>query len=238
MVSRTSGAGSPSWSCAASQYSSVSDEPSCHVRRTTSARSAGYEWAMRPVYHTAVPATDGRPRRQRDADLRADGVTSSWPARRPLWTTGSSTAGSGAMPRSRPHVAAEHHPSRIGPGYERIRHVPLIAIRQAHYVSHTIEDHTSFLALIEKRFRGDAHLTARDAHADTLEDMFDFDASPSADAVVAIGGRRGSVAGAVGHKEPEAEVFREVCIALAHLPRLLGLSGGDGARAAARMSPS
>src|SRR5512134_2703420 len=57
MVSRTSGAGSASWSCTASQYSSVSDEPSCHVRRTTSARSAGYEWAMLPVYRTAVPPT-------------------------------------------------------------------------------------------------------------------------------------------------------------------------------------
>jgi hypothetical protein len=50
MISRTSGAGSVSWSCTASQYSSVSDEPSCHVRRTTSARSAGYEWAMFLVY--------------------------------------------------------------------------------------------------------------------------------------------------------------------------------------------
>jgi hypothetical protein len=45
------------------------------------------------------------------------------------------------------------------------------------------------VALIEKRFLGDQtkheddaivpHLTARDAHANTLEDMFDFDGAPS-----------------------------------------------------------
>ena len=46
-------------------------------------------------------------------------------------------------------------------------------------MSHTIGDHTSLLALIEKRFLNGAHLTARDQHANTLEDMFDFDTSPS-----------------------------------------------------------
>jgi hypothetical protein len=51
------------------------------------------------------------------------------------------------------------------------------------------------LALIEARFlgggaRGDGdgdertHLTRRDAHASTLEDLFDFDAAPSRDAMV------------------------------------------------------
>jgi len=62
-----------------------------------------------------------------------------------------------------------------------------------HYVSHTVGDHTSLLALIEKRFLtvdedgdGDSdshdarqHLTLRDQHANTLEDMFDFDDPPS-----------------------------------------------------------
>ena len=47
------------------------------------------------------------------------------------------------------------------------------------YVSHTVGDHTSLLALIEKRFLGGVSMTARDAAADTLEDMFDFDNSPS-----------------------------------------------------------
>src|SRR5262245_9051750 len=86
MVSTTSGAGSPSWSCPASQYSSVTAERSCHARRTTSARSAGYEWAMRPVYHTAVPAKDGRPRRQRDVEQRGPREVLIVPAtgRRPL----------------------------------------------------------------------------------------------------------------------------------------------------------
>ncbi len=57
------------------------------------------------------------------------------------------------------------------------------------YVSHTLGDHTSLAALVEKRFltkKGHKHpsLTGRDAKADTLEDLFDFDTSPSLDAVV------------------------------------------------------
>jgi len=79
--------------------------------------------------------------------------------------------------------------------------VPFLAVSpfaKPHYVSHTVGDHTSLLALIEKRFlakddggngNGEKkhggkkkipHLTRRDANADTLEDLFDFDGSPSA----------------------------------------------------------
>jgi len=47
------------------------------------------------------------------------------------------------------------------------------------YVSHTVGDHTSMLAFIEKRFLSSAFMTARDQNADTLEDMFDFTNSPS-----------------------------------------------------------
>ena len=61
--------------------------------------------------------------------------------------------------------------------------VPFIAVSpfsKPHYVSHTVGDHTSLLALVEKRFfMDDAHLTARDANAGTLEDLFDFDHAPS-----------------------------------------------------------
>ncbi len=82
--------------------------------------------------------------------------------------------------------------------------VPLLAVSafaKPHYVSHKVGDHTSLLALIEKRFMtsrdnhdfdrddndrdGDdvdvarPHLTNRDLYADTLEDMFDFDHAPS-----------------------------------------------------------
>jgi phospholipase C len=67
--------------------------------------------------------------------------------------------------------------------------VPFIAVSpfsKPHYVSHTVADHTAMLALIEKRFLSLSgatserpHLTARDLHAPTLEDMFDFDHSPS-----------------------------------------------------------
>jgi phospholipase C len=76
--------------------------------------------------------------------------------------------------------------------------VPFMAISpfsKPHYVSHTIGDHTSLLAFIEKRFLqtqdtdGDRdrdgrhaayqHLTSRDQAADSLEDLFDFDRAPS-----------------------------------------------------------
>ena len=68
--------------------------------------------------------------------------------------------------------------------------VPFIAISpfsKPGYVSHNVSDHTSVLALIEKRFmvpfNGDGeshpHLTRRDQFADTLEDMFDFANAPS-----------------------------------------------------------
>jgi len=65
--------------------------------------------------------------------------------------------------------------------------LPFVAISpfsKASYVSHTVADHTSILALIEKRFLASAHLTARDAAANDLEDMFDFDAMPSLNAAV------------------------------------------------------
>jgi phospholipase C len=68
--------------------------------------------------------------------------------------------------------------------------VPFIAVSpfaKPHYVPHAVSDHTSVLALIENRFmtrlngEGDdhPHLTGRDQFADTLEDMFDFENSPS-----------------------------------------------------------
>ena len=78
--------------------------------------------------------------------------------------------------------------------------VPFLAVSpfsKAHYVSHSVGDHTSILALIERRFlsttvtadgtaSGNAtdglvtqHLTKRDQYADPLLDMFDFDGAPS-----------------------------------------------------------
>lgn len=65
--------------------------------------------------------------------------------------------------------------------------VPFIAVSpfsKRHYVSHTVGDHTSILALIEKRFLGGKSLTLRDANANTLEDLFDFTNSPSASATI------------------------------------------------------
>jgi phospholipase C len=64
--------------------------------------------------------------------------------------------------------------------------VPFIAVSpfsKSNYVSHTVGDHTSMLALIEKRFLTvngvTLHLTKRDQYANPLEDMFDFKHAPS-----------------------------------------------------------
>jgi len=60
--------------------------------------------------------------------------------------------------------------------------VPLIAVSpfsKPSYVSHTAGDHTSILAMIEKRFMPGVHLTRRDQYANDLEGMFNFDTSPS-----------------------------------------------------------
>ncbi len=82
--------------------------------------------------------------------------------------------------------------------------VPLMVVSpfaKPQYVSHTVGDHTSLLAFIEKRFLttagadddGDndddhnrAHLTRRDQHANTLEDLFDFDSAPSSNTLVGL----------------------------------------------------
>ena len=87
--------------------------------------------------------------------------------------------------------------------------VPFLAVSpfsKPHYVSHTTGDHTSLLALIEKTFmstpdnqkKQDADdddengsvdhpfLTKRDQHANTLEDMFDFDRSPSLNTPIGV----------------------------------------------------
>lgn len=71
--------------------------------------------------------------------------------------------------------------------------VPFLAVSpfsKRSYVSHATGDHTSLLAFIEQRFlRGSGggprpHLTARDQHANTLEDLFDFDRAPSLNEVI------------------------------------------------------
>lgn len=84
--------------------------------------------------------------------------------------------------------------------------VPFLVVSpfaKPHYVSHTVGDHTSLLAFIEKRFlttepsggrpsadedAGGArqHLTRRDQHASTLEDLFDFDRAPSLDTPIGL----------------------------------------------------
>jgi len=59
--------------------------------------------------------------------------------------------------------------------------VPLIAVSpfSPSYVSHVPGDHTSILAMIEKRFMPGVTLTRRDDFANDLESTFNFDTSPS-----------------------------------------------------------
>lgn len=71
--------------------------------------------------------------------------------------------------------------------------IPFIAVSpfaKPSFVSHVIGDHTSLLALIEKRFLvvgGERlHLTLRDQYANPLQDMFDFDHSPSLNTPVGV----------------------------------------------------
>ena len=77
--------------------------------------------------------------------------------------------------------------------------VPFVAISpfsKPGYVSHTVGDHTSILALIEKVFMSAGiaedenesrpHLTRRDLHAHTLEDMFDFTNAPSLGTTIGV----------------------------------------------------
>jgi phospholipase C len=79
----------------------------------------------------------------------------------------------------------------------RVPFVVVSPFAKPHYVSHTVGDHTSILAFIERRFLangngnaqglaagGHEHLTLRDKHAHPLLDMFDFAHSPSLDATI------------------------------------------------------
>jgi hypothetical protein len=77
----------------------------------------------------------------------------------------------------------------------RVPFMAVSAFSKQSYVSHTVGDHTSILAFIEKRFlstgatdgsddedNGEVtrqFLTLRDKHAHALEDLFDFENSPS-----------------------------------------------------------
>ncbi|HEX4460974.1 MAG TPA: alkaline phosphatase family protein [Polyangia bacterium] len=81
-----------------------------------------------------------------------------------------------------PACAPDDIPAQLSPGDPAgdfktygVR-VPMIVVSpyaKPHFVSHTVFDHTSILRFIETRF-GMPALTARDANADPLSDMFDF----------------------------------------------------------------
>jgi len=131
------------------------------------------------------------------------------PARTPDGISPGQCADASALPDSaRPGGGAECSVSRIDaaalcpgftatgrypwfcPSFDQLGfRVPFMAVSpfsKPGYVSHRVADHTSLLAFIEKRFLSSGgerpHLTSRDEHASTLEDLFDFDGAPSRDA--------------------------------------------------------
>ena len=82
----------------------------------------------------------------------------------------------------RPYPAACANFNQLG---FRVPFVVISPFAKPHYVSHTIGDHTSMLAFIEQRFLPNgSHLTLRDQNANRLQDMFDFNHSPSLNAVI------------------------------------------------------
>ena len=79
-------------------------------------------------------------------------------------------------------VVPDNNPPMLQPGDTQAAfdhygfHVPVVVVSpysKAHYVSHVVDDHTSILKFIETRY-GLSTLTARDAAADPMLDMFDF----------------------------------------------------------------
>lgn len=91
-----------------------------------------------------------------------------------------------------PGLTADGPYPRTCPGFDqygfRVPFTVVSPFAKPHYVSHTLGDHTSLVALVEKRFirpaTGAGPLAGRDARADTLEDLFDFDGSPSLNAML------------------------------------------------------
>jgi len=88
-------------------------------------------------------------------------------------------SGIGLRP-DRPYPASCSNFNQLG---IRVPFIVVSPFAKPHYVSHTVGDHASLLALIEQRFLTvngvTQHLTKRDQYANPLLDMFDFNHSPS-----------------------------------------------------------
>ncbi len=86
------------------------------------------------------------------------------------------------MEETAPYPAACANFNQLG---FRVPFVVISPFAKPHYVSHMVGDHTSMLAFIEQRFLPTgSHLTLRDQNASRLQDMFDFNGSPSLNAVI------------------------------------------------------
>ena len=86
------------------------------------------------------------------------------------------------MQETAPYPAACANFNQLG---FRVPFVVISPFAKPHYVSHMVGDHTSILAFIEQRFLPDgSHLTLRDQNANRLQDMFDFNGSPSLNATI------------------------------------------------------
>jgi phospholipase C len=120
----------------------------------------------------------------------------------PFSTTDTSVKDAGALCPALASNPAGPYPANCASFDQLGIRVPFIVVSpfsKTHYVSHTISDHTSILALIEQRFlstgtasgddsegSGRQHLTLRDQHASLLEDMLDFENAPSLNTTVTV----------------------------------------------------
>jgi phospholipase C len=99
----------------------------------------------------------------------------------------STTPGNGAQcddsQQEAQKLCAEANPGEACSAFDqygvRLPFIVISPFAKPSYVSHTVGDHGSILALLENRFALSERLTARDAQANDLEDLFDFDNVPS-----------------------------------------------------------
>ena len=89
-----------------------------------------------------------------------------------------------------PSGAFPHHCASFDQLGVRVPFLAISPFSRPHYVSHTVGDHTSILAFIERAFLSSGgrtpHLTGRDERANALVDLFDFEHSPSLNTPIGV----------------------------------------------------
>jgi phospholipase C len=104
-----------------------------------------------------------------------------WPELALIWTYDEAGGMADHVPPPNSACVARPGNPTDTPFFELGVRVPLAVISpyaRPHYVSHVVQDHTSITRFIETAF-GLPALTARDANADAMLDMFDFGCAPA-----------------------------------------------------------